>query len=480
MWFGTKDYATWIEPPLSGADSSPTGWATDGTLLNGGGYAFNSFNSHKVYNYAWSGASTQKDAQTMKSFADGTFGRGKIYFQEPNIYRTNVLPARWADPSITCDYEGPSLVPGVDPIRIAMTGTNQFQLPVFGAQYNLNNVAPAVETVFTPLYENLFTNPRLVGSGGLTATGVTTTTAGGKITLTSTVPSNPACYVWLAVPIPLRTLGGTVVGEITLDAPLTGALDVNSRQIRVHTPVQASPQPPNEAGSYKLRLDFDPLTGGNTLRFYHGGLQDSGEVSWSNIGIFEAGYTGPAFSGSDGSVVINGQTLETRWTGTPDNSTSQAGTLTATGPVQLDDSNSVFIPIPEGKQLHLGAFYQATGTGGIYVSPVARGGSATSQVTKVRPNNTGELFSTVVSRQPGTIGVYLWIGKTNNANASVTVNAIHGRIADPGEPIPGENHWYGGQGHSGVRFTGKPTYVTRNAINGGQIEFAATFKEVQD
>lgn len=38
--------------------------------------------------------------------------------------------------------------------------------------------------------------------------------------------------------------------------------------------------------------------------------------------------------------------------------------------------------------------------------------------------------------------------------------------------------WVGGQGHSGARFSGTPTYVTNSPINGGRIGFAATFTEV--
>lgn len=40
--------------------------------------------------------------------------------------------------------------------------------------------------------------------------------------------------------------------------------------------------------------------------------------------------------------------------------------------------------------------------------------------------------------------------------------------------------WLGGQGNSGCRFVGSPTYIENTGVNGGQISYAASFKEVGD
>ena len=298
MWFGTKDYMTWITPPLAGADSSPAAWGSEGTLLNGGGYAFNSFNSHKTYNYAWSGGSTRQEAQLMKSFADGTYGRGRIFFQEPNIYDTNVLPARLADPSLTADYEGPELVPNVATTTVATSG------------FEVNG-------------------------------------------------------------LPVRTM----------NYPVGAALPV--------------------------------LNADNVL------AQDN------------------------------------------------------------------FVPVPDGKSLLVQAFYApapgSTGLG-IYVVEANTGGEPAATGVRLTPNtNSGAVTFQVFDKGPGVIGYYIFIGRSTGViTGNMQVAAIHARIADTGETMIGEDTWMGGQGHSGVRFTGKPTYVTRSGINGGQIEYAATFKEVQD
>lgn len=189
MWFGTQEYSTWIQTPQRGADVSAHGWNENGTFLNGGAYAFNSYNTHKEFDFSWRSTSSRKEAQTMMSFYSGTFGRGKLYFLDPLTMKTNVLPARWADPSITCDFEGESLVPGVDPIRVSQTDTERLQLPVSSAQYRFSSHIqgdPREVGLFVPIPEgyiavisgvssssgNAKVNISHVGKGGVLQGGV--------------------------------------------------------------------------------------------------------------------------------------------------------------------------------------------------------------------------------------------------------------------------------------------------------------------
>ena len=134
--------------PLQGAESSPSAWGADGTLLNGGGYGLHSWGSHKRYTYEWPQSSSPETAQMMKSYRDGTYGRGLLYFLEPGIYRTNILPAHWADPSMAIDNEAPSLVYGVDPTPVATSGGANLGLPITSAQYDLSSVTP--QSIPTP------------------------------------------------------------------------------------------------------------------------------------------------------------------------------------------------------------------------------------------------------------------------------------------------------------------------------------------
>lgn len=675
FWFGTENRAEFFPTPNRGADVSPTGWGAGGTLLNGGGYQLNSFGSHKNYIFEWPESSAREVAQKMKSYADGTYGRGLIYFIDPLTWTTNMLPAQWADPSMALGYEGTSLVYGVDPVSVPTSGWESNDLPVNSAYYDLAGVAtgwrgkeeavfipipegytlslgsfhsqsgtgrvyyreqatngalgaivaltplannssqvvntfvsganlagvwlyvgksgagagsvtltamigrliPSVKTQSTMVAQNLFTNPNLVGDGtyaevrrnraimpratsavggwsmtfgtggageqtfhgswgsiaqpvsrgtvtvvptsgairmqvtligsdipvtpgetirilirvgcdvpvrltadwrlgstyvsaittpyetrdygeagwvewetivpagvdnmrlfvqphpsqidvgtrlvtgalmighgdyfdgstadrtvdpdmrqrwlgapnasesvmeieqvaGLTATncvaGVSTRAGKPAVRLIPTGASNLS-YAWSAIPVEARA-SGTALGTLYLDEPLTGSLNTDALSIRVHTPTQRE-SAPNTAGEYPLRLGFSGITSGNTLRLYHGGSIGSGDVWWTDIGLFAGEYDGPAFSGDSSGVVINGRNVRTQWDGAPDNSTSSAWTMT-----------------PEFDRLK-------------------------------------------------------------------------------------EGPWIGGQGHSGCRFVGKPTYVNNTGVDGGQVSFAASFREV--
>lgn len=156
MWFGTRDYSQWIETPLSGANVSAESFGTGGTLLNGGGWQRNSSGSHKTYNFGWRKSSTRQEAQIMKDYRDGVWGDGLIYFQEPLIYSTNVLPAAWADPSQAA-RGGPSLVPGVTPTVSRQTWGNNYDFrlqnyPLMWTQYELPTGPQAeVKRLFVPI-----------------------------------------------------------------------------------------------------------------------------------------------------------------------------------------------------------------------------------------------------------------------------------------------------------------------------------------
>lgn len=287
FWFGTEERMQWFKTPLQGADSSPSGWSADGTLLNGGGWALNSWGSHKRYSYEWPQSSSPEVAQKMKSYRDGTYGRGLLYFIEPTIFLTNVLPAAWATPSMAIQDEAPTLVYDVDPIAVPTSNFGVNDLPVASAYYDLN------------------------------------------------------------------------------DAPAQ---------------TQATPD------------------------------------------------------------------------------------------------SSVFIPIPAGYTLHLGAFYSAAGTGGLFATPVNSNGTLGDAVALTPLGNDSDEI--VADEFTGLNGVRIWAGRTDTTPSSVTVAAMIGRLVEDGKPAPTQGPWIGGQGHSGCRFAGTPSYVTNSPIEGGRIGFAASFVEV--
>lgn len=155
MWFGTINRMRWVPVPLRGANMSPIGWNEGGTLLNGGGYEDHSIGSHKEYMFEWRDTSSREAAQVMKSYRDGTFGRGLLYFIDPLIYDRNILPAHWADPSMGIDNGARSLVAGIHPTGITTVDGDAQDLPVTSAVYDLATIDEGYrgeyESVFIPI-----------------------------------------------------------------------------------------------------------------------------------------------------------------------------------------------------------------------------------------------------------------------------------------------------------------------------------------
>jgi len=292
MWFGTLDRMRWIDTPNSGADMSPSGWSAEGTLLNGLAYSANSVGTHKIYTFEWKSSSAPSAAQTMKSYRDGTYGRGLLYFIDPLIMRLNILPARWANPGMACGYEGPPLVYGVYPTPVSVSGGEAFDLPVSSAYYNLAAIA--------------------------------------------------------------------------------------------------------------------------------------------------AGYR--------------------------------------------SDRDTLFIPIPDGYTLYLGAIHSVTGSGKVYATPVNTSGTlGTAVVLTALGTTPTDLVPDTFS---GVKGVRLWVGKSATGAATVTLTAITARLYRTGFTPPASftaGPWVGGMGHSGCSFSSTPpTYVANTGIDGGQVGYAATFIETGD
>lgn len=281
-WFGTFEKMRWIPAPLTGAESSPEGWEASATLLSGGAMQRNSWASHRNYTFAWGDASSRQAAQIMQNYANGTYGRGLIYFHGALSYDINVLPAYVADPSMALDFEGPSLVPG---------------------------------------------------------------------------------------------------GE------MSGALFASTRDLPIKSVTYTIP----------------------------------------NVGI--------------------------------------------------ENALPIYVPIPQGYDLHLGALYAATGDGGVFASPVNHSGVTLTEVklTAVADSDINyhpDTFSSSSYR-----GVYLWFGKNAATTSTISPLATTGRLYHTG--APGDlSGWYGGQGNSGCRFVGKPTYIEYTGVNGGQVGYAATLREV--
>lgn len=103
MWFGTFHHAEFIDCPVVGSDFSPASWGTGGTFLSGGGFEVGAPDAHKVSSLSWSAASTIPAAARLQAYRDGAYSQTSgdlFYFHDPLSYAVNVLPKRWAQPSL--------------------------------------------------------------------------------------------------------------------------------------------------------------------------------------------------------------------------------------------------------------------------------------------------------------------------------------------------------------------------------------------
>lgn len=130
MWFGTFHHSEWIDCPQVGSDLSPRSWGTGGTFLSGGGFEVSAPDAHREFSLSWSAASSIPDAARMQAFRDGAYSMTPgdlFYFHDPLSYAVNILPKRWAQPSLMARTKRPwatAEVPGPGVRGLPLTGAH--------------------------------------------------------------------------------------------------------------------------------------------------------------------------------------------------------------------------------------------------------------------------------------------------------------------------------------------------------------------
>lgn len=477
FWFGTEEKAQFFATPLKGADSSPSAWGVDGTLLNGGGYAFNSFGSHKRYNYEWPQSSSPETAQMMKSYRDGTYGRGLLYFLEPGIYRTNILPAHWADPSMSLNNEAPSLVYGVDPIAVPTSGGDHLNLPINSAQYDLSNTPPqAVPTPDSSVFLPVPTGHTLFLGAFYTATGT-----GGVFA----TPVNSNGSFGTTVRLTEKSNSDT---EVVIDR-FEG--DINGVRLWVGRTDGTASSVTIAAMAGRLMETSDTVTYGPWT------------VSSTNLVPNPVPASTTGWSALTGATIsLLGGTIQVATPGVSANEGVQV--LTASRPPH-SISGGIMVNAPAGASLYLQARPNSSATGAVQTNFTGTGGwqfvkaeatgtpaAASGHVVMVRTASTQAITFSVrqaiieeaVTLSPyfdgnlpgDDLNRYTWTG---TANASPSTHETRTRTGSPTKQaklVAGP--WIGGQGHSGCRFVGTPSYVNNGPVEGGRVGFAASFVEV--
>lgn len=153
-------------------------------------------------------------------------------------------------------------------------------------------------------------------------------------------------------------------------------------------------------------------------------------------------------------------------------------------PVGFRDGEYLFIPIPEGFDLALGAFGVSAGGAGVFTSPLLDSGA---QAPPTRLTMSGwdiSTWSSVYDRVSGAglRGVRLWVGVDNPSGSTrhVSLLAMTARLIPAGAPLASiaDDPWTGGMGNSGCKFVGKPTMNLHTGFDGGRASFAATLREI--
>lgn len=150
LWFGTENRMQFIKTPLRGADMTATGWNSEGTLLDGGGWARQSTGTHREYVFEWGDSNPREFANLLESYRHGVYGTGLIYFIDPTIYTLNILPSKWSAPGTA-----PSLIRGRNYVKVATSGMTFSGLPVTSAVYDQSELPVgyrgARDSVFIPI-----------------------------------------------------------------------------------------------------------------------------------------------------------------------------------------------------------------------------------------------------------------------------------------------------------------------------------------
>jgi len=419
----------------------------------------------------------------MKSYRDGTYGRGLLYFLEPGIYKTNVLPAAWADPSMAINNEGPSLVYGVTPSAVSTSGGGNLDLPVVTAQYDLSSV-PVKEapTPDSSLYIPVPTGHTLLLGAFYSATG----SAGIFVT-----PVNSNGTFGEAVRLTEKSNSDSTVVQDAFSGDIRGVRIWIGRSSEILSTISIAAM----CGRLIETSDLPQYGPWTTVR--------------ENL---ETNPTTP-------SLVTISSSVSTVSSGGPSNAAYQSVTtsavagagvskLTAEIPATGEPRRiSAMVRFPAGSTFEARARYGAgsgfdvvvpyVGTGDwqeVGVNTTAPGANA-GPTLQVRLTGTArvETFDVTLftreaistragepfygsSNPTGDVERTQWTGP---AGASTSIFQTRTKTGtDTKLNLISAGPWIGGQGHSGCRFIGTPSYVNNGPVEGGRVGFAATFEEV--
>jgi len=127
VYFGNATYQTWIKAPASGMQAGSVNWSSNGTTLDGRGFVRRSKGSHREFGMSWIGSldNVSGSLQIVKDFADGLYGAGPFFWNDPYAVKQNILPPHFAAPALA-ESGWPALSTTITPTYTAATVANGF------------------------------------------------------------------------------------------------------------------------------------------------------------------------------------------------------------------------------------------------------------------------------------------------------------------------------------------------------------------
>jgi hypothetical protein len=148
VYFGNAQKQTWIVSPQSGMRASSAGYVSEQQLLSGSTSIKRSGASHRRFEASWLGSlnapELEDSLQTVKEFADGYYGHGPFFWNDPYAMKSNLLAPAWASPAMSIDSDWYAICPddvGVQKEKVltssisSLVGNNTQNYPLYAAKF---------------------------------------------------------------------------------------------------------------------------------------------------------------------------------------------------------------------------------------------------------------------------------------------------------------------------------------------------------
>lgn len=113
VYFGNDAYQTWIKAPQTGMRAANQGYTSETQLLSGRTHIRRSDASHRRFTMNWLGSmnETEDSLHVIKDFADGLYGDGPLFWNDPYSLTSNMFPPAWSAPAMSIDTDWDAICP---------------------------------------------------------------------------------------------------------------------------------------------------------------------------------------------------------------------------------------------------------------------------------------------------------------------------------------------------------------------------------